>query len=133
MLLAVWRPWSPARRLLAFLTAATAFLVIAIAATRQVGGSHHLRHDLAHAHVASVTLLAITTQHLGTQRGQGTAFRATIATTGAIVWGALLAWNIAMDLRYVDAWQNDRDYRPLFDPAIGEARPAVSTSLPWIA
>ena len=44
--------------------------------------------------------------------------RATVATTGAIVWGALLAWHIAMDLRYVDTWRNDRDYRPLFDPAI---------------
>ena len=48
------------------------------------------------------------------------ALRATIATAGAVVWGALLAWHIAMDLRYVDTWQNDRDYRPLFDPAIAK-------------
>ena len=117
-LLAVWRPWSPARRLLAFLTAATAFLVIAIAATRQVGGSHHLLTIWPMPALHLVTLLAISTQHLGTERGRGMMLRATVATTGAIVWGALLAWHIAMDLRYVDTWRNDRDYRPLFDPAI---------------
>jgi hypothetical protein len=119
-LLAWWRPWSPARRFLAFLTAATAFLAIAIAATRQVGGSHHLVMLWPMPMLHLVTLLAISTQHLGTQRGKGMALRATLATGGAIVWGALLAWNIAMDIRYVDTWRNDRDYRSLFDPAIGK-------------
>jgi hypothetical protein len=117
-LLAVWRPWSPARRFLAFLTAATAFLAIAIFATRQVGGSHHLVMLWPMPALHLVTLLAICTQHLGTERGRGMALRATLATGGAIVWGALLAWNIAMDFRYVDVWSNDRDYRALFDPAI---------------
>lgn len=118
VLLAASRPWSPARRLLAFLTAATAFLVIAIAATRQVGGSHHLVTIWPMPALHLVTLLAICTQHLGTERARGMAFRATIATVGAVVWGALLAWHIAMDLRYVDTWRNDRDYRPQFDPAV---------------
>lgn len=117
-LLAVWRPWSPARRLLAFLTAATAFLVLAIAATRQVGGSHHLITIWPMPALHLITLLAICTQHLGGEQTRGMALKASIATTGAVVWGALLAWNIAMDLRYVDTWRNDRDYRPLFDPAI---------------
>ena len=119
-LLAVWRPWSPARRFLAFLTAATAFLAIAIVATRQVGGSHHLVMMWPMPSLHLVTLLAISTQHLGTERGRGMALRATLATGGAIVWGALLAWHIAMDIRYVDVWSNDRDYRPLFDPGIGK-------------
>jgi hypothetical protein len=119
-LLAWWRPWSPARRFLAFLTAATAFLAVAIAATRQVGGSHHLVMLWPMPALHLVTLLAISTQHLGTERGKGMTLRATLATGGAIVWGALLAWNIAMDIRYVDVWRNDRDYRPLFDPAIGK-------------
>ena len=118
--LAIWRPWTPARRLLAFLTAATIFLVVAIAATRQVGGSHHLFTIWPLPALHLVTLLAISTQHLGGTQSSGMALRATIATTGAVVWGALLAWQIAMDLRYIDAWQNDRDYRPLFDPAIAK-------------
>jgi hypothetical protein len=120
VLLALWRPWSPARRFLAFLTAATAFLAVAIFATRQVGGSHHLVMLWPMPALHLVTLLAISTQHLGTERGRGMALRATLATAGAIVWGALIAWHIAMDLRYVDIWRNDRDYRPLFDPAIGK-------------
>jgi len=119
-LLALWRPWTPARRFLAFLTAATAFLVVAIAATRQVGGSHHLLTIWPMPALHLVTLLAIVTQHLGDGQTRGMALRATIATTGAVVWGALLAWNIAMDIRYVDTWENDRDYRPLFDPAIAK-------------
>jgi hypothetical protein len=119
-LLAVWRPWSPARRFLAFITAATAFLILAIAATRQVGGSHHLFTIWPLPALHFVTLLAISTQHLGTERARGMAFRATIATAGAVVWGAMLAWNVAMDIRYVDTWRNDRDYRPLFDPAIAK-------------
>jgi hypothetical protein len=118
VLLAVWRPWSPARRFLAFLTAATAFLAIAIFATRQVGGSHHLVTLWPMPALHLVTLIAISTQHLGTERGRGMALRATLATAGAIVWGALVAWNVAMDFRYLDVWRNDRDYRPLFDPAI---------------
>lgn len=117
-LLAVWRPWTPARRFLAFVTASIVFLVLAIAATRQVGGSHHLFTIWPLPALHLVTLLAISTQHLGTERARGMAFRASIATVGAVVWGALLAWNIAMDIRYVDTWRNDRDYRPLFDPAI---------------
>ncbi|MFO1313741.1 MAG: glycosyltransferase family 39 protein [Burkholderiales bacterium] len=120
-LLAIWRPWSPARRFLAFLTAATAFLVLAIAATRQVGGTHHLVMIWPMPALHLVTLLAITTQHLGDKdRGQSMGLRATLATCGAVVWGALLAWNIAMVIRYIDVWENDRDYRPLFDPAIAK-------------
>ncbi len=119
LLLAFLRPWTPARRLLAFLTAVTAFLLLAIVATRQVGGSHHLVTLWPLPALHLVTLLAITTQHLGSEgRSPNMALRATIATAGAIVWGALLAWNVAMDFRYVDTWRNDRDYRPLFDPAI---------------
>ena len=117
-LLAVSRPWSPARRFLAFLTGATAFLAFAIVATRQVGGSHHLVMMWPMPALHLVTLLAICTQHLGTERGKGMALRATLATSGAIAWGALLAWHIAMDIRYVDIWSNDRDYRPLFDPGV---------------
>ena len=119
-LLARWRPWTPARRFLAFLTAATAFLIAAIAATRQVGGSHHLFTIWPMPALHLVTLLAIVTQHLGDGHTRGMGLRATLATAGAVVWGALLAWNIAMDIRYVDSWENDRDYRPLFDPAIAK-------------
>ena len=121
VLLSIWRPWSPARRFLAFLTAATAFLVLAIGATRQVGGTHHLVMIWPMPALHLVTLLAITTQHLGDKaRGQGMGLRATLATCGAVMWGALLAWNIAMVIRYIDIWANDRDYRPLFDPAIAK-------------
>jgi hypothetical protein len=120
VLLAVWRPWTPARRFLAFVTAATAFLLVAIAATRQVGGTHHLFAVWPLPALHLVTLLAITTQHLGTERAEKMALRATIATAGAVVWGALIAWQIAIDVRYVDTWANDRDYRPLFDPAIAK-------------
>jgi hypothetical protein len=120
LLLAWWRPWTPARRFLAFLTAATTLLAVAIGATRQVGGSHHLVMLWPMPMLHLVTLLAIATQHLGTERGKGMAFRAALATGGAVIWGALFAWNIAMDIRYVDVWKNDRDYRPLFDPAIGK-------------
>jgi hypothetical protein len=118
VLLAVWRPWSPARRFLAFLTASTAFLAVAIFATRQVAESHHLLMLWPLPALHLVTLVAISTQHLGTERGRGMGLRATLATAGAIVWGALVAWNVAMDIRYVDVWSHDRDYRPLFDPAI---------------
>jgi len=118
--LAIWRPWTPSRRLLAFLTAATALLALAMVFTRQIGGSHHLVMLWPMPALHLVTLLAIATQHLGTDRGTHMALRATIATCGAIVWGALLAWHIVMDLRYVDIWRHDLDFRPMFDPAIGK-------------
>lgn len=117
-LLAWCRPWTPARRLLAFLTVATACLLVAIVATRQVGGSHHLFMLWPMPTLHLVVLVAVAAQHLGTDRGRGMVLRATIALGGVIVGGALLAWNVAMDLRYADTWRNDRDFRPLFDPAI---------------
>ncbi len=118
LLLAWCRPWTPARRLLAFLTAATVFLLLAIGATRQVGGSHHLFMLWPMPTLHLVTLVAVSAQHLGTERGRGMALRAAVALGGIIAVGALLAWNVAMDLRYADTWRNDRDFRPLFDPAI---------------
>lgn len=128
VLLARWRPWTPARRLLAFLTAASVFLVIAIAATRQVGGTHHLVSIWPLPALHLVTLLAIAAQHAeGVTQQSGRTFRAGVATAGAVVCGALLAWNIAMDLRYVDEWENDRDYRPLFDPAIAKLSSRLET------
>ncbi|MEO8506638.1 MAG: glycosyltransferase family 39 protein [Betaproteobacteria bacterium] len=121
VLLARWRPWTPARRLLAFLTAASAFLVLVIAVTRQVGGTHHLVAIWPLPAMHLVTLLAIASQHAtGPTQGAGRGFRAAVATTGAIVFGALLAWNITMNIRYVDTWRNDRDFRPEFDPAIAK-------------
>ncbi|MFO1412922.1 MAG: glycosyltransferase family 39 protein [Burkholderiales bacterium] len=121
VLLALWRPWTPARRLLAFLTVASVLLVLAIAATRQVGGTHHLVTVWPLPALHLVTLLAIAAQHLdGTTRLQGRGLRTVVATTGAVVVGAVLAWNIAMDVRYVDTFENDQDYRPGFDPAIGK-------------
>ena len=119
-LLALWRPWTPARRFLAFITVASVFLVLAIAATPQVAGTHHavMLWPLPALHL--VTLLAIVAQHTDSQtRVKGRGLRAALATTGAVVVGAVLAWNIAMDIRYVDTFRNDRDFRPLFDPAIG--------------
>ena len=121
VLLAYTRPWTPARRLLAFLSVATVLLVGAIAATRQVGGSHHLVMLWPLPTLQLVTLLAIVVQHIDRpaaawQRG----FRGMVATLGAIACGALLAWNIAVDVSYVDAWRNDRDYRQTFDPAIAK-------------
>lgn len=118
VLLAWCRPWTPARRLLAFLTAATAYLLLAIAATRQVGGSHHLFMLWPMPTLHLVTLVAVAAQHLGTERGRGMALRGAIALGGIVAVGALLAWNVAMDIRYADVWRNDRDFRPLFDPAI---------------
>jgi hypothetical protein len=44
--------------------------------------------------------------------------RAPIAIVGAVVCGALLAWNLAIDLRNLDTWRHDRDFQPRFDPAI---------------
>ncbi len=117
-LLAWCRPWTPARRLLALLTAATAYLLLAIGFTRQVGGTHHLFTLWPMPTLHLVTLVAVAAQHLGTERGRGMALRSTIAIAGIVAGGALLAWNVAMDLRYADAWRNDRDFQPLFDPAI---------------
>jgi len=130
VMLAWCRPWSPARRLLAFLTAATFYLVLAIAGTRQVGGSHHLFMIWPMPTLHLVALVAIAAQHLGTERGRGMALRATIALCGVIVGGTLLAWNIAMDLRYADVWRNDRDFRPLFDPAIANLGTRLETLAP---
>ena len=121
MLLARWRPWTPARRFLAFLTLASVLLVLAIAATPQVGGTHHIVMLWPLPALHLVTLLAIVAQHTDAEtRVKGRGLRAALATTGAVVVGALLAWNIAMDIRYVDTLQNDRDFKPLFDPAIGK-------------
>jgi Dolichyl-phosphate-mannose-protein mannosyltransferase len=121
VLLAFARPWSPARRLLAFFSVAIVLLSAAIALTRQVNGTHHLVMLWPLPTLQLVTLLAIVVQHvdrpaLGWQRG----FRGIVATGGAIACGALLAWNIAIDLRYVDAFRNDRDFRQTFDPAIAK-------------
>ncbi len=117
-LLAWCRPWTPARRLLAFLTAATFYLLLAIGATRQVGGTHHLFMLWPMPTLHLVTLVAVAAQRLGTERGRGMALRSTIALGGIVAGGTLLAWNVAMDLRYADIWRHDRDFRPLFDPAI---------------
>ena len=84
VLLAWCRPWSPARRFLAFLTAATLYLVLAIAATRQVGGSHHLFTLWPMPTLHLVALVAVAAQHLGTERGRGMALRASVALTGVI-------------------------------------------------
>jgi len=120
-LLARWRPWTPARRLLAFVTVASVFLVLAIAITPQVGGTHHLVMVWPLPALQLVTLLAIAAQHgETTSRMRHHGGRAMLATAGAVVVGAVLAWNIAMDLRYVDTFENDQDFRPLFDPAIGK-------------
>ena len=121
VLLAYTRPWTPARRLLAFLSTATVLLAGGIAATRQVGGSHHLVMLWPLPTLQLVTLLAIVVQHIDRpaaawQRG----FRGGVATFGAIACGALLAWNIAVDVSHIDAWRNDRDYRQTFDPAIAK-------------
>jgi hypothetical protein len=121
VLLAYTRPWTPARRLLAFLSAATALLTGAIAATPQVSGSHHLFMLWPLPTLQLVTLLAIVVQHIerpaaSWQRG----FRGFVAMFGAIACGALLAWNVAVDLSYIDSWRNDRDYRHTFDPAIAK-------------
>jgi len=121
VLLACTRPWTPARRLLAFLSTATVLLAGAIAATRQVGGSHHLVMLWPLPTLQLVTLLAIVVQHIDRPAASWQrAFRGAVATFGAVACGALLAWNIAADLSYVDAWRNDRDYRQTFDPAIAK-------------
>ena len=121
ILLANQRPWTPAWRMLAFLTAAMVFLLIAIAATPQVRGSHHLVMLWPLPSLHLVTLLAISAQHAGdTRRIVGMKLRTSIATVGAITWAVVLAWHVSMDVHYVDAWRNDRNFRPAFDPAIAE-------------
>ncbi len=118
-LLAVWRPWTPARRLLAFLTAATVLLFAAIVATPQVGGTHHLIMLWPLPTLQLVTLLAIVSQRPNDRPGgRRPGHRATVATIGAIVCGALLAWNVGIALRYVDFWHYDTDYRVEFDSSI---------------
>ena len=121
VLLAYTRPWTPARRLLAFLSTATVLLAGAIAATRQVGGSHHLVMLWPLPTLQLVTLLAIVVQHIDRPAAAWQrAFRGAVATFGAVACGALLAWSIAADVSYVDAWRNDRYYRQTFDPAIAK-------------
>ncbi len=96
-------------------------LATAIALTRQVNGTHHLVMLWPLPTLQLVTLLAIVVLHidrpaLGWQRG----YRGAVATAGAVACGALLAWNIAIDLRYIDVFRNDRDFRQTFDPAIAK-------------
>ncbi len=120
-LLAHWRPWTPARRLLAFLTAALVLLFAVIVVTPQVDGTHHLIMLWPLPTLQLVTLLAIVSQRPGDQPGsQRPGQRATVATVGAVVCGALFAWNVGIDLRYIDSWRYDHDYRPTFDSAIGK-------------
>ncbi len=120
-LLALWRPWTPARQLLAFLTALMILLFLAITATRQVGGTHHLVMLWPLPILHLVTLVAIASQHIdGAPAGAMRTTRTTIATTGVVLAGMLLAWNIAWNIRNIDTWRNDRDYRPQFDPAIAK-------------
>ena len=119
LLLAVWRPWTPARRLLALLTAFIVLLFTAIAVTPQVGGTHHLVMLWPLPMLHLVTLLAILSQHVENPApGTWRATRIAMATLGAALCGVLLAWNIGWDIRNTDTWQNDRDYKPEFDLAI---------------
>ncbi len=122
-LLASWRPWTPARRFLAYLTAILVLLVVAIAVTPREGGSSanllFMVWPLPTLHL--VTLLAIVAQHAGgATDGRGPALRRNVAVVGAVVCGALFAWNVSWQLRYLDAWRNNHDYRSPFDPAIAE-------------
>ncbi|MFO1324701.1 MAG: glycosyltransferase family 39 protein [Burkholderiales bacterium] len=119
LLLALWRPWTPARRLLAFLTVAMVALAAIIAATPQVGGTHHLIALWPLPTLHLVTLLAIVSQHAGEpdKRG-GAAMHGMVAVVGAVACGVLFAWSVGMDLRYLDMWRNDRDFRPPFDSAV---------------
>jgi 4-amino-4-deoxy-L-arabinose transferase-like glycosyltransferase len=116
-----WRPWTPARRFLAFLTATLVLLFAAIVTTPHVSVAHHLFMLWPLPTLHLVTLLAIVAQHAGgaTDR-RGPALRRSVAVAGVVVCGALLAWNVAWQLRYVDAWRNNRDFRPRFDAAIAK-------------
>jgi hypothetical protein len=119
LLLAVWRPWTPARRLLALLTVFIVLLFTAIAVTPQVGGTHHLVMLWPLPMLHLVTLLAILSQHVENPApGTWRATRIAMATLGAALCGVLLAWNIGWDVRNTDTWRNDRDYKPEFDLAI---------------
>ena len=128
VLLAVWRPWTPARHLLAFLTALMAMLFVAITATRQVGGTHHLVMLWPLPILHLVTLVAISAQHIADARpGTMHGARVLMATVGIAVCGTLLAWNIGWAMRNIDTWQNDRDYRPQFDAAIAKLDARLDT------
>ncbi len=119
LLLAAWRPWTPARQMLAFLTAFIVLLFMAIVATRQVNGTHHLVMLWPLPTLHLVTLLAILSQHVEAPApGTWRATRIVFATAGAVVCGTLLAWNIGWDHRNLDTWNNDRDYQPAFDSGI---------------
>jgi Dolichyl-phosphate-mannose-protein mannosyltransferase len=119
LLLAVWRPWTPARRLLALLTAFIVLLFLAITVTPQVSGTHHLVMLWPLPMLHLVTLLAILSQHVSEPApGTWRTTRIALATVGASACGVLLAWNIGWNIRNIDTWQNDRDYRPGFDLAI---------------
>ena len=121
VLLWSWRPWTPARHFLAYLTVTLVLLLAAIAATPQVGGSHHLFMVWPLPTLHLVTLLAIVSQHGGGEvDGRGPAFRRIVAVVGTVVCGTALAWNIAWQLRYIEAWQHNRDYQAPFDPAIAK-------------
>jgi len=119
LLLAAWRPWTPARRLLALLTVFIVLLFTAITVTPQVSGTHHLVMLWPLPMLHLVTLLAILSQHVSEPApGTWRATRIALATIGAAACGVLLAWNVGWDFRNADTWQNDRDYKPGFDLAI---------------
>jgi 4-amino-4-deoxy-L-arabinose transferase-like glycosyltransferase len=117
--LASWRPWTPARRFLAFLTVTLVLLFAAIVSTPRISVAHHLFMLWPLPTLHLVALLAIVAQHAGgAAGGRAPALRRSVAVSGIVVCGALLAWNVAWQLRYVDAWRNNRDLRPRFDAAI---------------
>jgi hypothetical protein len=114
--LALRRPWTRRAHLLAYLTATFVLLVVAIAATRQVGGTHHLFMvwPLPTLHlVALLAVLAEAAAVTGARRP-----RTAAASLATVACGALLAWNVHWQVRYVDAWRNAGEYGPRFDPAI---------------
>ncbi len=96
-------------------------LFTAIVATPQVDGTHHLIMLWPLPTLQLIALLAILSQRPSDRPGvQRPSHRATVATIGAVVCGAQLAWNVGIDLRYVDLWRHDTDYRAEFDTAIGK-------------
>jgi len=113
------RPWTPARKFLAYLTAALVLLFAAIVLSPPTGRAHHLFMLWPLPVLQLVTLLAIAAQHAGGATGsRGPALRRSVAVAGTIVCGALLAWNLAWQLQYFDAWRHNRDFQMRFDPAI---------------